>query len=370
MQLVKATEADNEKLIHFFSQTEFPGPTRFQQHRMFNFFNQYRIQSDDHVTYMLLNTKSEIEALASLIFKSAVLDGKKQVVGYATDLRVAPTRRAILGWSQHFLPVLDHEKKKRDCKYLFSTVAASQRQAYNAFVRPRNFRRKLPRYYLFRRFKIITLHGQWPFMGKPLSGIKIRTAQESDWEKLGNYVLNKTNDRPLKYYDSVDEMKKSIARWRDLHIESFLLALDRSDRVVGCVAPWSAERVQKLVPVGYGPKVKNLQDMLQVLSWFGLAHPLPREKEEFECRYLTHLYADNPDVFYSLLYNSYQQTGKKEFLVYPHFIGELSTLPPRAFISAEMPASLYCILSPNDEIPDFLRPKSLNMPPVFEPSFL
>ena len=60
MQLVRATDDDNEKLLHYFSQTSFPGPVRLRLRRMFHFFNQYRIQSDDYATYLLLNDKQEI----------------------------------------------------------------------------------------------------------------------------------------------------------------------------------------------------------------------------------------------------------------------------------------------------------------------
>src|SRR6185436_9942122 len=109
---------------------------------------------------------------------------------------VSPTRGAILSWSNHFLPVLESERESRNCKYIFSVVAHSQRQAYNAFIRPRNFRRQMPRYYLFRRFELLSLHGLWPFHDQPLQGIKIRSALDSDFEKLSEYILRKTADRP------------------------------------------------------------------------------------------------------------------------------------------------------------------------------
>ncbi|MEK6555820.1 MAG: hypothetical protein AABZ31_11295, partial [Bdellovibrionota bacterium] len=99
MRLVEATDQDNEKLLHYFSQSQFPGSITLRMRRMFNFFNQYRTQSDDFVTYMLLNDKDEIEAMASIVFREAWIEGQKEIVGYATDLRVSSSRRAVLTWS-------------------------------------------------------------------------------------------------------------------------------------------------------------------------------------------------------------------------------------------------------------------------------
>jgi hypothetical protein len=148
------------------------------------------------------------------------------------------------------------------------------------------------------------------------------------------------------------------------------LAFDKANNLIGCVAPWSPERVQRFYVDSYEPNAKNLQDIAQVLSWFSIAHPLPAEENELELRFLTHLYADNPDIFYSLLYNAYQNSGKRETLLYAHFDGDLTSLPPRSFLSAELPYGFYCILSPQDPIPEFLRPKMTDTPPAFEPALI
>lgn len=370
IDLVKASDDDNDKLLHYFSKMSLPGPIHIRLRRMFNFFNQYRIQSDDFVTYILQNKENQIEALASLLFREGFVDQNREVIGYATDLRVSPTRQAVLHWSQNFFSVLEEEKIKRNCKYIFSVVPHSQRQAYNAFIRPHNLRRGLPRYHLFRRFNLVTLHGLWPFHDLPLSGIKIRTATQNDFTPLAHYILSKIKNRALRYYDSPEGFRINIERWRDLQIEKFLIAFDRYNNIIGCTAPWSSERVQRVTPLMYDDKAKNFQDILRVLSWFRIAHPIAKLDHEFEFRHLTHLYADNPDIFYSLLYNAFRQSGKNEFLTYVHFTGELLTLPPRSFIAAEIPYGLYCILSATDPIPDFLKPRSLQTPPIFESAFI
>lgn len=370
MQLIQATEHDNERLLHYYTKMSLPGPIHLQMRRMFNFFNHYRMQTDDFVTYILQNDEKKIEAIASLLFRDGFISGEPETIGFATDLRVSPTRQAILHWSQNFFPLLEQEKAKHNSRYVFSIVPHAQRQVYNAFIRPRNLRRGLPRYHLFRRFNVVTLHGLWPFHDLPLSGIKIRTAIKEDFAPLAHYLIGKTENRPLKYFNTVDGFRTQLNRWHDLHLENFLIAFDSYNNIIGCTAPWSSERVQRLTPVEYDDKSKNFQDILRVLNWVRVAHPLSKQGQELSFKYLTHLYADNPDIFYSLLYNAFHQSSKKEFLVYTHFNGELLTLPPRSFISGEVPYGLYCILSATDPIPDFLKPRSMQEPPVFEAAFI
>lgn len=370
MRLVKATDADNEKLLHYFAQGTNPGSVHVRLRRMFNFFNQYRIQSNDHITYLLLNDDEQIEAMATIIFREGWIDGEKQIIGYATDLRVSTSRKAILTWSQHFLPVLEEARQERGCKYIFSVVAASQRQAYNAFVRPRTIRRNLPRYYMFRRFQTISLHGLWPTHRDPLPGIVVRNANENDFDLLADYLVAKNKEKPLYYISDRDGFRTSLERWRDLYLENFLLAFSKQGELLGTAAPWSPQQTQRVYAAKYGATAQNMRDILKLFNWFGIAHPLPKEGHELQLRYLTHLNASNPDVLYSLLYNAFQGLGKKEFMIYPHFEGDLVTLPPKGFISASQNFGLYCILSPTDKLPDFLKPTQLTHAPEFEPALM
>jgi len=142
-------------------------------------------------------------------------------------------------------------------------------------------------------------------------------------------------------------------------------------KVVRCTAPWSGINIQRLSPISMSPSAQSLHESLRVLSWFGIGHRLFDKKDPtMRFRYLTHLYADNPDIFYSLLYHAFKNVGKREFLVYPHFDGNLLTLPPRFFISANTQCGMYSILPPNQVPADFLMPTLANEPPDFELAYL
>ena len=328
LKLTKATSSDDQELIQFFAESELPGPIHLNFERKESFFNYYRLQSDDSSTYILRNKMGNIEATASLVFREGVIDGQIQSIGYATDLRVLPTRGAIFGWSEHFLPVMEAERLARNCKYIFSVVSDSQQQAYNAFIRPRSVRRVMPRYHLFRKFQLISLHGLWPFHTAPLKGIVVRHASNADLEKLSEYIYFQSSRRPLHFFPTPEAFEHNLERWKGLNLQDFLIAFDRTERIIGCVAPWSPSSVQKITVRGYDANTKNLQDILRLLSVFKVAHPLAKEGTELHLKHLTHLQADNPDILYSLLYHAYRESNPTDILLYPHFEGELHTNPP------------------------------------------
>lgn len=370
MKLLRATDADNEKLMHFFSKSRISGSIDLRFRRMFNFFNHYRLQSDDYVTYMLLNRKDEIEAMASLLYRPAWVGGEKHTIGYATDLRVSSSRRAIMEWSNHFLPILEEERLKRNCQYTFSLIAHSQRQAYNALIRPRNLRRRMPRYYQYRKFELVTLHGLWPTARNPLPGIHVTPATPHDFSKLANYVVEKSKLHPLHYIESEKDFADHMERWRELYLENFLIARDVKGDIIGCTATWSPSQIQRVYALAYSPQISNLKDVLRIMSWINVAHPLPEEGQELKLRHLPFLHANNPDIFYSLVHEAFKRSEKTEALVYPHFQDHLMMKPPRGFITSRKQYGIYCVLSPNDAVPSFLRPSSLAEPPIFETAWL
>jgi hypothetical protein len=370
MELRKATADDNKKLIEYFKKFILPGPVLLRLNRIDDFFKLYAMQSDDYVTYMLLNKKGDIEALASMVFFEALLDGKEETIGFASDLRVSPTRRAIMEWSSHFLPVLEAERTSRKVKYIFSVVAGAQRQAYNAFIRPRSLKRNLPRYHLFRKFSLITMHGLWPFHSRPLPSIHISEATNKDWSVIYEYIALKSRQKQLNLYKNSQTVEEHIKRWPNLDASNFLLAKDSQGCVIGCTAMWSSNSIQQAFVDKYTPTAENMRDVLGLFSYLGLAHRLPKPKNELNLTHLPFLNADNPDIFRSLLYEAFQKSEKNSVLLYPHFEDDLLMVPPKRFITAKMNYGLYCILSPNDPIPSFLRPHFPNPPPTFETPFI
>ncbi len=370
MKLIKATESYNKELIEFFKETTLPGLVGLSFFREDDFFDQYKLISEDFVTYTLVDEKNQIHTTATILFFECMLEGKKQVIGYATDLRVSRSRRAIKEWANHFLPILIDEREKRNCKYIISSIGSKRNQAQNALIRPRSTRRNLPRYHLFRKYQLVNIHGRFPFSPKPLSSLDLRFATKYDVEDIQQYIAKKQMRRPLSLPAISEDLLSYIKNWKGLSIESFLLAMDDNNEIVGLMAIWKKDLIQKIFPMTKSKRVKSFQGTLFFLSLLGRARKLPKKDQHFNMTLISHLYVDNPDVFYTLLNKVYKSGDRKSFLSYINFEGDLNTLPPRSYITSHLHYGLYCILSPKDPIPDFLLPHSLREPPDFDPAYI
>ncbi len=370
LKLVKADTSLSKELSLFFKDSHYPAQTTIEINRKLKFFNHYDIQADDHVTYVLLNDENEISGLATLMFKEAWIEGEKQVIGYATDLRVSKERKAILSWTDHFLPVLEKEKKQRNCKYVFTFISDKQSKAYNAFIRPRKTNRPIPRYFLYRKYQYVFLHGLLPFAHDRLPGLTFRKAEYSDRDKLIKYLYKKKAGKPIRFIDSQTDVLRRINKLPYFELDDFVLALDYKNNIIGCVAPWTLPTTEFKIANYNNKLAQSAKQSLKFLSYLGFTKPLPNSGEVLNLNFLTHFQADNPDIFYSLLHFTYEHSNKKELITYRHFKGHLNTFPPKMFIHSTLRFGLYCMLSPEDPVPSFLKPSPYKEPPDFDSPFL
>lgn len=370
MKLFKADKSYNERLIEFYRSNIYSAQTDLELIRKNDFFKHYDMQSDDHVTYLLIDEDNKIQAMATLLFKMAWLEGEQQVIGLATDLLVSKNRKAIVNWTKFFLPTLNEEKKKRNCNFIFTFVSKKQTKAYNAFIRPRKTTIPMPRYFLYRRYQLTCIHGLLPLADKKLPSLTFRNAEYSDRDKLHSYLYANNSKMPIRFIDSSTEIQERIYNWPYLGFEDFVLALDYQNRIVGCVAPWSNPALEIRIKKYSNNLARSAEQSLKVLSWLGMAHPLPKEGEVLPITYLTHFNADNPDIFYSLLLHCYENVQKKDLLIFNHFEGHLNSLAPKDFMSSKVQYGLYCMLSPEDQVPSFLKPSPYKDPPDFDTPFL
>lgn len=374
MKLEIAKPEDAQILAAFFKSFPVRGLVELKIDRNENFFAPYSIQSDRYLTYKLSDDENKIEGAASFIVRDVFLENKTQPVVFGRDLRISSNRRAILEWSQHFLPVMEEVFRTFDCKYMFTSLSMSEVQALNAFVRPRSMKRPLPHYYLFRRFNIVSVHGRFPWAKNPLPHLRIRRGSLSNVEALINYIVQKSKQKDLATVWDPKSFFEKLERWKGLKLEDFIIAFDKNDNVVGCAAPWSSGGVQDFIPLEYSLRAHNFRQFLKfgkLLGWTRtLTKPISRLKVEasFNFKYLNFLFADNGDIFESLLWKAYDEAQENEFIVYNQQRAEYIYRRPLDWISAKMPFGLYLLLPPDQEPPEFLHPSN-EKPIEIEPFF-
>ncbi len=322
------------------------------------------------MTYYLEDEEEQIQGIATLSFAPGFINGKEEIIGYATDLRISNSRRAILSWSQHFLPILEKERALRNCRYVFSVVARSQKVASNAFLRPRSNRRQLPRYHLYRKFSVVGIHGRTPWAKSILPGLLHRSAGPEDLPRIHAFLSKDRQGLQFPYLATPEDLQRQISSWIGFSLPDLKIVEDSQNNLVGTYALWNPAAVEQVVADSYTGLTVTLQQALKFFKFTGATRPLSDPKENLRFKYLTHLRADNPDVFESILNLIWKSTAKDEFVVYPHFEGDLTHTPPKSFIHSEWKCGLFCLLPPSDPFPDFFYQSFAEMPPFWELAFM
>ncbi len=365
MRLELARPDDSPDLVEFFKNFPVKGLVELKVDRGTDFFKPYKLQSDRFVNYVIRDEENQkIEGHAAFVIKNVWLQDEVVPVAFGRDLRISSNRKAVLSWGQHFLPVMDEIERNYQTQYFFSILNLAEARALNAFVRPRHMKRPLPRYFLYRRFNLVTLHGQFPFAKGPLNSIRVRRGNFRNKEALMYYLTRRAQQKDLATAWDRQSFEEKLRQWEGLNVEDFLIAFDSSDNIVGCVAPWSSRRIQEYIPLHYSLVAHNFRQFLKfgkILGWTrNLTKPASRLKIEapLNFRYLCFLNAENEDIFETLLYAAYAESDANEFLVYTQMRSELHLRRPRSWIGANIPHGLYCLLPPDRPIPEFLHPSN------------
>ena len=369
MNLYQATEADDEELRLFFNKQVLSGYYDYKLIRPHSFFDQYKLTTDDFVTYFLRNDKGEIHAMTSILFKKAYINHQKQTIGYVTDLRVPSPLSTTFNWTKKILSTIGKARQERACHYLFSDLDQSKNRAYDRLWRSQDQDEWVPRYHLFRKFFLVAIYGRSFFFHKPLRSIRIEYAREKDITSICSYLQEKSVGRPLRYSMEPEKLRRRCKLWPDFSIHNFLVARNSQGKVIGCMAPWDNSHLQKVVPIRYHAKSFQVYSTSKTLSFFSITRPLPNEQETLKARYITHGAYDNPDIFYSLLVRAYEDCKNKEILIYPNYVGDYMTRPPRSFISFKIPHGFYCLLDKDTKPVRHLHPNPFKPAPDFQYSY-
>lgn len=365
-----ADNGNDKEVRAFFEQFSLKGMLDIRPSRPQGFFRPYQVHSDDWATYLLRDDHGEIHGMASFVFRKSLLGDRIRRVAWATDLRVSPQRRPMLDWSQNFLPVIREIYEKHQVETIFSVINRSDPAQQNVFLRPRSAKRTWPRYHLYRKFDLVTLHGRFPWAQPKLAHIRIQRAEQSMKVDLIAYLQSRSQYRPFASVWDSESFDERLRRMPGMKLEDFFVAFDTKDQIIGCAGSWSAEAIQEFRPLSYGLRAHNFRQFLKFGKYLGWTRPLtkPVRSTGFEAplhfRYLIYPFATNEDVFDSLLTTVFENVNSDEFLMYARPEQDFRRNPPRGWIASAMPYSLYCLVPPEMPTPDFLDPRNKENPEI------
>jgi hypothetical protein len=373
MILEKATSSDNESLKDFYNSFTKQGLFEYKIKRVNSYEAIYKLQSPENKTF-LLKEGSQILASATFVIQKVQYMGEIINVAFARDFRVNPSRKATLSWAQHFLPVL--EELQKDCSTIFTHINLRDPQALNTFIKSRPLKKQhsetlqghisrfVPRHYLYKKFNIVSIHGRFPSFSNPISYLNVSRASPIDKEDLMNYLLQKMSLREFKPFWDLASLNQYLNNIPYLTLRDFWIAKNSLGEIVGCTAPCATDQFFEIQPTHYSARAVNFYQLLKFGSYLNWSRRIPniRSGDPFKFKFLTHLFADNQDIFESLIETCFNTCTQNEFLIYLAMNDDIQMKPPLNYINTSIPYGFYSILSKFQNSPPYLQANDLSYP--------
>ena len=212
-ELRSALPEENDQILDLFGAIPMDGDLVLVTRRDPNFFALYEMQNA--ITECLVtepDSDKKLQFVSTFLIRDGWLQGKKQRVGYLGDLRTSFSgrRRAIVSRLYH--QVFEEISAKHQCSFYLTSILESNKAAIQALVERKNPRRQQPDYHFFRRFFATSIHFLRQRKPRPSSYL-VRTAEESDLEKINIFLDQDHRQRPFGYCFDQGEFENRLKWW-------------------------------------------------------------------------------------------------------------------------------------------------------------
>ena len=320
----------------------------------------YRLQTDDWLSWVG-QLDGRIEAMGTVLVRDGYVGGERRRIGYLGDLRLSRRAEGRLLLDRVFGPLLSEAAERFGCDLFLSAVIASNTRALRALTvrTARAERGGRPVYTPLMDFDIRSLHLLAPRLrwgAGARDSVSVRRAADADVPRLARLLDADGRRRPFGYVVSEGELRRRLATWPGLHVESFYLAERGDGELAGCIALWDAAPVKRLVVTAYRGPMRRVRAGYAAAARLLGAPPLPAPGHAFRYLYVTHqaIPSDDPRILRALLDAAYADVRGKAY----HFLSvcapEGDPLAPalRGFLSTNLRARLYVVTLPGVTVPD------------------
>lgn len=347
-----------QKLNIFFESFSFSDLIDFKVQRTRGFFSPYQSLGYDYQTFILSDRMDQLLATATFIFPEFKNNDLNVIykAAIATDLRVLPNRQATLGWHQNFVPALNQIKTHFQPDIILSLLSNSDRKVLNTFLRSQPYRRQVPRYSLYQSFKLTSVHGFLPYSQVKLANIKIRPANDQDWDLIENFLLSQSWDflSPIQRITDLQFVIQNLG----LDMSSLMLAQSEiTGEILGFVLLVPSAILQEYIPLNYSLRAHNFRQFLKFGRLFGWSHTLTKPFSRTQQAEPLHFYhvgcirTRHPDIFQLILQETWKfHLNSNEFLVYLRDNKDLSLNLSSGCVTSELDYDLFSVTLPNESL--------------------
>ncbi len=239
-----ATAVDNERLLAF--QTRYAMlsgmPLRFD--RSPDYFALHRCHSNDCRTWLAEDSAGRVKGIASMVVRDGYLAGEKQRIAYLGDLRIAPDRELAHTWVDYVVDRFADLARHEGVQHTYCCVIRDNRIATQSLFRTG----KRPRlgFRHWRGYSNVSIYAR-RIAARSAGSVRITNASAADADALRTFLDQESRSQPFGCVFTADEFARRLNAWPDFGIERFLVARNAQRRIVGCVAPWDAGRIKRIV---------------------------------------------------------------------------------------------------------------------------
>ncbi|HEX2779246.1 MAG TPA: hypothetical protein VHM30_07095 [Gemmatimonadaceae bacterium] len=320
----------------------------------------YALHASAWDSWVVATESGEIAGMGSVLVRDAWVGDRVAKVGYLGDLRLSGRAEGRMLLDRAYGPILEAARERHGVEYWLTAIIASNARARRALTvqTERAARRGRPRYTLLREFDIRSLHLVLP-RRRERSVYTVRRAGEADIAAIAALLDADARARPFGYPMPERELRRRLAIWPRLAIESFHLAEDARGRLAGVVAPWDASPVKETVVAGYRGAMRRVRLLHDIAALASGRPRLPAPGQPFRYQYLTHLAvpSGDPAVLRALLASAYRAAREARF----HFLsacapdGDALDRAYDGYLATNLRAQLYLVTLPDTKVPESLR---------------
>jgi hypothetical protein len=346
VKLRLANSEDNDELLRLVDSISMGEEFEIIFKRNPNFFYAAETQGFLHQIVVAELEGNSICASCSRILKQAYINGNPAVLGYISDLRIAPTakRLRILSNGSEFIKKLQTDN---EADIHFATIVNDNKNAKIALTW-KNKSSSIPN---LCDLGTINTYFVFPIFRKRLKNNMI--IKHGSLEILDDIVsfLNEEGRRKQFYPIYTREYFLNL---RDFHIEDFCIAYNDENQIIGVAAKWVQTNFKQVFLKKYHGKMKWLQKIS-----FSL---LPKEGENIKHVYFAFIAIQNDDanVLKNILLHTYPDIRKQKFKYFVIGFHEDDPLNKtlQSFYAITYKSQLYAFdYNPNSEIKTMLDTK-------------
>jgi len=252
----------------------------------------------------------------SIITRDAWVNGEKNQVGYACDLRIESKYRRGKIFPTGLDAFVNYVSQDSGVDVMYFAMLSDNTRAKQAFFSPSDYRKDQPIVKTMTPYNMVSIQFTGS-MAKPNN--RVSRAKHGDIDELIHFIATKEKQRQFGFVFDDTLLNQRLAHWPDFSLEDFYIVRDRNNRIVACAAPWNNESsIRRSRVVNYKNEMRVLRRLYDAEAKLRGFSPLPNVGDCFHFASLTHCTVkdDNPAFLNDLLKGIYQDYRVKNL----HFI--------------------------------------------------